>query len=402
MALSISLYLYAGCSLRGVPKVLELFYKFTSGGSSEGQVPSYGTVKTWIEKCGLSKYNGPVKDATVEDVCYIVDESISVNKQKLGLILECPAKPEGKALTAADARVVGMSVKPSRDSEEIAKEIKAAADANRKPSYIVGDGGKNLVGGAAVAGLTYHVDCSHHFANIMKKVYGNSEDFNNLSTAVGRTRRNALTETAYLMPPSMRTVARYMNLTAWLDWAYKIINVGYDRLNSKEKTAYSFLMSYADIISELRQDMSVINETLKILKHEGLSLSSTRCCEKLVSRNLLLGTPRQNKLGTGMIAYLYEELNKMPDRNVPTVISSDIIESFFGYDKSKMSKNKLNGFTTMVLTMPLVPVTRTAGSFTGSCVQELLKATTVNDVILWRTNNLIPNCVNKRKEVLGA
>ena len=204
------------------------------------------------------------------------------------------------------------------------------------------------------------------------------------------------------MPPSMRTVARYMNLTSWLGWAYRIIDIGYNRLNKKEKTAYSFLMSYADLISELHHNMSVINKTLKILKHKGLSLSSARCCEWLISRDLLLGTPRQNKLGTGIIAYLYNELNKMPDKSVPAVISSDIIESFFGYDKSKMSKNKLNGFTTMVLTMPLVPVTRTSGSFTGSCVKELLNTTTVNDVISWRKENLVPNCVNKRKEVLSA
>jgi hypothetical protein len=51
--------------------------------------------------------------------------------------------------------------------------------------------------------------------------------------------------------------------------------------------------------------------------------------------------------------YLNEEKGKLPDEKTVWSISSDGIESLFGYSKTRKSPNSLNGVTRQVLLLPL-------------------------------------------------
>lgn len=363
--------------------------------------PSFNTIKTWAEKCGLSKLGK--RDKSLKDCCLIVDESISVNSEKLLLVLGAPSNATGYPLKASDVRVLGMSVGPSRKGQDISDEIKSVTDSTgANPSYVLGDGGRNLVSGSSLAGYTYHLDCSHTIANILKAVYGSDPDFQDLNEAIGRTRHYALSRYAYLMPPSMRSIARYMNITQWIYWAVAMNRNASIKMAPAERRMYSFLQKHASLVDELTEVMECINQVLKILKCDGLSVRTMDECIKLIFSRMMSSSTNARKVGSAIISYLEGEISKMGDSDESHIISSDIIESLFGYDKSKMSKNKRAGFTSQVLILSMKPYVENTSSLNAMDIKNMLESTTVNDVDNWRKANLMPSQMMKRAFALSA
>ena len=85
----------------------------------------------------------------------------------------------------------------------------------------------------------------------MKHVYGDDAEFKDLTEKLGKIRlQYHLTDKAWLLPPNMRAIARFMNLQAWVEWAERMLGC-YDALEDSLKEAYSFLLSYRKLIAEL-------------------------------------------------------------------------------------------------------------------------------------------------------
>ena len=58
----------------------------------------------------------------------------------------------------------------------------------------------------------------------MKHVYGNDPEFVSLTEKLGKIRlQYHLTDKAWLLPPNMRAMARFMNLREWVTWGQKML-----------------------------------------------------------------------------------------------------------------------------------------------------------------------------------
>lgn len=82
-------------------------------------------------------------------------------------------------------------------------------------------------------------------------------------------------------------------------------------------------------------------------------------------------------------------------------ISTDIIESDFGILKSKISPNKLYGFTTMVLILPLYPKITVYSNAEKQNFKVRLANVKLKDIDLWAKENLSPNRVALRSKTLN-
>jgi len=83
----------------------------------------------------------------------------------------------------------------------------------------------------------------------------------------------------------------------------------------------------------------------------------------------------------------------------PHNICSDIIEFTFGYYKDRMSPNKNNGYTPLVLLIPLhlrVSTIEDCRSFNA----RIIRKSKLNDIKKWRVDNLLPNPSIKRLNLL--
>lgn len=109
----------------------------------------------------------------------------------------------------------GGSFKGDNIKQEIEKSIKGIKS---KPEYVISDQAHKLTDGISRSGLLHHIDISHAKGTCFKHAYGNESDFVNFTTILGKVRlQYHLTDKAYLLPPNMRSIARFMNLNSWVE-----------------------------------------------------------------------------------------------------------------------------------------------------------------------------------------
>ena len=207
-----------------------------------GKVPCYNTVENWMKKLGLSVYENDRTPCRGGKYAVVVDESIFINSEKLLLLLGIPAHHKGEPVKHEDVTVVGMKVGKVFNGDDIKREIdESAREAGSSPEYIVNDQAHNLTNGVAKSGIAQHIDISHAMGTILKKVYGKQADFIAFTKLLGEVRlQYHLTDKAFLLPPNMRTIARFMNMSSWVDWGQHMLHA-YSILPKEKQEAYSFV-----------------------------------------------------------------------------------------------------------------------------------------------------------------
>lgn len=381
------------CGLRSVVKILELVNE-AFGGILGDKLPSHTTISDWMQKNGMSTYMEAGKDFSTGDYCEILDESITVGSQKLMLALGADATPPGHPLSHTDVEVLGMAVAPSWNGDSVEKEIaRSTVKVGHAPSYIISDNAHNLAKGIRQAGITHHRDIGHSFGLILEDVYKGQEDFEGFMQKMNGIRtKYHLTKMAYLLPPKQRAIARFMNLFSLVEWAADMLRV-LPTLKEEEREAFAFVNEYQGLISELGTVMRYVSNIEQKCKQEGLSKQTAKLCAS-VACGLISGEGTNSRtvaVGARIGIYLLEEAAKIEGKEEAHNISSDIIESTFGWYKARKPTNKLCGVTASVLSIPLIGKLvnkrgRDAYDFKGK-----MEAVRLKDIKEWKDLNLLDN-----------
>lgn len=397
--LCVLIYVRTGCGLRTVISIIGIFEEVT--GEPLGKLPCYNSVANWVRKLGLSVYEDDAPQGG--KYAHIIDESIMINKEKLLVVLGVPAEHTGKPLNHDDVTILGMHI-GNRFKRNDVKEVidKASEKTGSSPEYGISDGAHNLVGGFKDAGIAHHLDISHTLGNCMKHVYGKDADFVSLTEKLGKIRlQYHLTDKAWLLPPNMRAMARFMNLREWVTWGQKMLGC-LDSLDDDMKEAYSFLLQYRDLIDELGVCVESVTYLETLCKREGFGLRTNALCQHHIIRNLIgNATNRRACVGLRMLDYFKRQAAVLNDSRQIRNISSDIIESEFGILKSKVSSNKLHGFTPMILMLPLYPKIAVYSDAKKQNFKVRLANVKLKDIDLWAKENLSPNRVALRSRTLN-
>lgn len=398
--LCVLLYVRLGCGLRSVVKILEIFSEVF--GPAFGKVPCHKTIEDWVKKIGYSVYEDDPTPEERKGYAIIQDESIWVNKEKLLLTIGIPADFLGRPVGHADARILDMRVGRSFSGDEVKQAVEdAAAKAGTVPEYAITDQGHNLVNGLGSTEINHYIDVSHAIGTCFKKVYAKQDDFKELYATVGKAHLQfQLTDSAYLLPPNMRAIARFMNMSQWVKWGIDMTHC-YDTLSEKERDDYAFVMEYRPLLEELHAGITVADYMENLLKKEGFSDRTAALCERRIILGLF-GTPnnRLAALGLQLLDYIMKQRAKLPDKKTVVNISSDIIESSFGIFKAKKSPNKLYGVTPLVLMMPLYPKVVNHSVTKNIDFKERLANVKLADIDAWAKEHLSENMVVKRIKTL--
>ena len=244
------------CGLRTVVTILEIFAELL--GDTFGKVPCYNTVENWVKKLGLSVYQDeqPCKD---KKFAMVVDESIAINGQKLLLTLAIPSEHQNRPIKHEDVTILDMSVSKGFNGDDVQCRIEEAEkSAGNAPDYIISDNGHNLVKGITGSRHIHHADISHSMGVILKNVYEKQSDFVEFTTLLGKKRlQYHLTDKAYLLPPNMRTISRFMNMSSWVFWGNEMLHC-YDTLPKEMQEAYAFIKDYESLLKELQTVLSAV------------------------------------------------------------------------------------------------------------------------------------------------
>ena len=109
-----------------------------------------------------------------------------------------------------------------------------------------------------------------------------------------------------------------------------------------------FLESHASLVEELDDVMHAYEYMEQLCKQYGLSHKTASECRRYINQNLMTKGDRVRRLTNMLIAYFNRE-EALLDGDEVHNITSDIIESTFGCFKARMSPNKNNGYTPLVL-----------------------------------------------------
>lgn len=300
-----------------------------------------------------------------------------------------------------DVTVVGMKVGKVFNGDDIKREIdKSAREAGSSPEYIVNDQAHNLTNGVAKSGIAQHIDISHAMGTILKKVYGKQADFIAFTKLLGEVRlQYHLTDKAFLLPPNMRTIARFMNMSSWVDWGQHMLHA-YSILPKEKQEAYSFVPENKELLDELVVAVDAVRHVEEICKTRGFNIATCNECKHFIIRNVIgNANNRRAMLGIRMLDYFKKEEALLVDDVQNDNISSDIIESDFGIFKMKKSPNKLYGITPFVLLIPLYPKLVNKSVTDTFNFKERLVNVKLKDVDSWATKNMSTNWVTERTKI---
>lgn len=153
-------------------------------------------------------------------------------------------------------------------------------------------------------------------------------------------------------------------------------------------------------MEELEEVAECYEKVLSICKAKGLSRKTARECTSIINRSLMGRGYRLTRLAEMMIGYFKKETALLNTEEDAHNVSSDIIESSFGYFKERKSDNRMYGVTGFVMILPLHTKLSTLESARGFDFKGCLERTHSADLKSWSRQNLPENLAAKRTRIL--
>jgi len=402
VSMSVELYVRSGCGLRRTSDIIK--YLDAKLGWNLTEIPSYNSIKNWVEKSGYALYKEPELRTYIGDYAKIADESMMIGSEKLLLTLGVKAdKENNRALTLNDVEVLNISVRKSWNSQAIAGVLTTIEQKmGRPPAYVVGDNASTLSKGIRDKFYTHIRDVGHSLALCVERQYKNDASFRAFVKAVSAVKfKEIMRPASYLLPPKQRTIARFMNLSATIHWAKKVLRA-FPTLTSEERHVFGFLRKHISIIMELSEIFERIDVISTRLKNEGISQKTIQTSLTQLQSLTISTSSRVVMVAKASMQYLRQEMEKLSDAKTTWHASSDVIESLFGNYKNRKSPNPLNGVTRYVMLLPLLTKINMQTSISTICFKDALESVFLKDLKQWSNDNLTENLTTKRRKVLNA
>lgn len=397
--LSTTLYSRVSCGFRQVVTILDVINDTFNG--LLGAIPCYNTIENWVKKCGLTAYEAASASLQQADYAQIVDESMMIGSEKLLFTLGVPAEHSGRPLNYGDVSILDMAVAGCWSGEGVEARLRTAArKVGHNPLYVISDNASIMNKGVRCAGLNHQHDISHSLGMYLERAYKEEADFKEYVQLMTAPKfKYNMKKVAYLLPPKQRIISRFINLSEWVEWSSKMLEI-HHTLQPDEQEVFSFIPANASLIAELSEVVTCTKSIEHICKHNGLSKETAYKCRKEIERYLLCGGTRMIQLGESLVEYLTEEVRLVGVNPAAHNNSSDILESLFGSYKARKSPNKLNGVTPYILFMPIYA--RLSKDAQGSTFdfKAALKGKRMREIDAWAKDNLSQNLMQLRSSRL--
>jgi hypothetical protein len=339
-----------------------------------GRIPSHSSIRNWSCKHG---YNRLLATQKQEGECVVyVDESIVFGSEKILLILGISKDkiPLDRGVSHTDMDVLYVGYSHEWKAESIADELQKIAK-YKEISYVVSDEGLNLRKSYNFCNYVHIEDCTHIFANYLKKIYGEDSTFESFRKLIGKLRQawNLSKINSQYMPPSMRGKMRFANIFPCIDWAKSCLNK-WEIFDRKVQERLQFLKEQEEFIEQLVEIGKIFKWVCAKLKIEGFGSQQKKdILEKLSEFTIEKNT-------TIFVENIKEYLENLSQKSVQLgqehlLCSSDIIESYFGKFKQKINSNSRSGLTEFIFTMA-----NFSGNFTQNEIKNALENVKIKDL----------------------
>lgn len=339
-----------------------------------GRVPSHSSIRNWSCKHGYNRLLETQKQGG--EYAIFVDESIVFGSEKILLILGISKDKilVDRAVSHTDMDVLYVGYSNEWKAESIADELQKIAK-YKQISYVVSDEGLNLRKAYNSCNYVHIEDCTHIFANYLKRIYGEDSTFESFRKLIGKLRQawNLSKLNSQYMPPSMRGKMRFANIFPCVDWAKYCLDK-WDTLDKKVQESLQFMREQKGFIDQLIDIGKVFKWVCAKLKTEGFGSEQ---------KNAILEKLSEFKIGENTLIFvknIKDYLENLSQKSTQLgqehlICSSDIIESYFGKFKQKINPNSRSGLTEFIYTMA-----NFSGNFTQSEIKNALEKVKIKDL----------------------
>jgi len=379
-------------------------------------IPVYQSIRTWMQRLGLAR----LKQAEHADGgVWIVDHTIQIGKEKALVVLRVPVgRPEGAdPLGQDEMEVLAIVPRASWKREEVLEVYGALVKQYGVPRAIASDGAPELQEPIGMLGERLDEilpktagkrppkplalrDPKHFLANQLEALLSRDPAWQEFSQHVGSTRSAVQqTELAHFTPPAFKTKARFMNLEATLQWANTALwhcdhpdsksreNITAERMEAK----LGWLRQFAPQLREWQACQDVVSTALTFLNEQGLFRGAAEQLQKLVAK--YKKHPPCQQLIQALLKFLRSHEGQLKARErLP--MSTEILESCFAKYKQLEQQHAKGGFTSLLLTFPVLLRPTTADEITAS-----MQSVKTKDVQAWQQQHL-PATLTSRRQLL--
>jgi len=211
----------------------------------------------------------------------------------------------------------------------------------------------------------------------LKKIYGEDEEFELFKKLIGQLRRdwNLSKSNSQYMPPAMRAKMRFANIFPCVKWAKKML-AQWNNLSKEVQQKLFFLKDHQPFIESLIQVEIIFKTLCDKLKNKGFGIAQKQAILEQFAK--IKPTKKADTFIENCKEYLDNLTLKSEILKYKYLLcSSDIIESFFGKFKAKVSPNSRSGLTEFVFT-----ISTFGRNFSTQEVKKALESIQCKDLVL--------------------
>ena len=388
-ALWLNLVLTAHSTLRGASAVWNVLRPFVPG---LPEAPDWTTGRTWLLRLGCDRLRCPKEQAT--DWIWFIDHTVQIGPQKVLLIIGIRASclPVDRPLRLADREPIALVPTLRADTAHVHEAWQQATTVTGVPPAILGDHAAELVGGIARFREDHPqtrplYDLKHKAACLLKRLLEADPRFAQYSRQMAQCKfQVAQTELDFLVPPSGRRKARFMNLEKFVGWGRRTLQV-------LERPSPVVVQHVRDERLEqklgwLRESRAALAEWTEWLTIIDAALRAVRCgLTRETPAQLATQLPKSEHASTeslrfDLLQFVSAEAAQLAQgERLPLL--TEVLESCFGRLKFLEGDQQQRGFSALLLSLGAL-----VGTWTPERIAEALHRTPVKAIHHWVQTHL--------------
>jgi hypothetical protein len=399
----IELVLSAPCSQRAAAAIVGWVSRLWPGSH---QTPTANAGRQWLFRVGLYELTCPQEHG--DDWVWLVDHTVQLGAHKglvvVGLRLgSWQADP--RPLEHEDVRLLHLEPMEHSDGQAVQRELQKVVARTGVPRQIVSDGGSDLKKGIALfrqahPQTTPTYDITHKVACLLKKELEADPQWEQFISESNLVRRGlALTSAGFLVPPALKTKARYMNLDALVAWGRKVLAYR-KRLRRRRKSKAAAaearliegrlgpLRRFRGRLTEWSSLLAVAQAAEHYVRHHGWHAAAE---VELQHRLQPLATcARSRRLKNRLLQFAAEQ-TAAARTDERLIGSTEVLESLIGKYKRLQALHSAHGMTSTILALGAIVGRRCRDS-----IRQALTHVTTRHVTNWCRTHLGPTLQSRR------
>ena len=388
-ALWLNLVLTAHSTLRGASAVWNVLRQFVPG---LPEAPDWTTGRTWLLRLGCDRLRRPKERAA--DWIWFIDHTVQIGQQKVLLILGIRAShlPVDRPLQLADLEPVALVPTERADTEHVCRALQRATAETGVPTAILSDHGAELVSGIARFRQDHPqtralYDLKHKAACLLKRRLEADPRFAEYSRRMAQCKfQVSQTELDFLVPPSGRRKARFMNLEQFVGWGRRTLQVlerpspvvcqhaSHERLEQK----LGWLRDYREALTEWTSWLTTI-DTAQHAVRCGITFETPL---RLATQLPESGLTSTAQLRFDLLEFVSDEAAQLAEgERLP--LMTEVLESCFGRLKFLEGDQQQRGFSALLLSLGAL-----VGTWTPLRIAQALDRTPVKAIGHWGRTHL--------------